>query len=86
MQAHRGMREGREPEAQVLQRNLFFFFFHFINLFSTELGLHCCTWAFYGCSERGPLFVVVPGLLIEVASLVVGSRCMGFRSGSTWAQ
>ena len=35
------------------------------------LGLHCCTWAFSSCSERGLLFVAVRGLLIAVASLVV---------------
>ena len=35
------------------------------------LGLHCCTWAFSSCRERGLLFVVVHGLLIAVASLVV---------------
>ena len=34
------------------------------------LGLCCCTRAFSSCGERGLLFVVVHGLLIEVASLV----------------
>ena len=32
-------------------------------------GLHCCMWAFSSCSEPGPLFISVPGLLIAVASL-----------------
>ena len=39
-------------------------------LFLAVLGLHCCTWAFSSCGERGPLFVAVCGLLIAVASLV----------------
>ena len=30
------------------------------------LSLCCCAWAFSGCSEWGPLFIVVPGLLIVV--------------------
>ena len=34
------------------------------------LGLCCCAQAFSSCGERGLLFVVVRGLLIEVASLV----------------
>ena len=34
------------------------------------LGLRCCTQAFSSCGEWGPLFVVVCGLLIVVASLV----------------
>ena len=34
------------------------------------LGLCCCARAFSSCGERGLLFVVVRGLLIEVASLV----------------
>ena len=43
----------------------------FIYLFLAALGLHCCTWAFSSCGERGLLFVAVRGLLIAVASLVV---------------
>ena len=42
----------------------------FIHLFMAALGLSCCMQAFSSCSERGLLFVVVRGLLIEVASLV----------------
>ena len=50
----------------------FFFlkFIYFIYLFLTALGLHCCTWAFSSCGERGLLFVAVRGLLIAVASFV----------------
>ena len=33
-------------------------------------GLHCYTWAFSKCSERGLLFIVACQLLIAVASLV----------------
>ena len=34
------------------------------------LGLRFCVRAFSSCGERGLLFIVVPGLLIAVASLV----------------
>ena len=50
---------------------LFFFVNLFIYLFLAVLGLHCCTWAFSSCGERGLLFVTVRGLLIAMASLVV---------------
>ena len=40
-------------------------------LFLAVLGLCCCVWAFSSCGEQGLLFIVVHGLLIEVASLVV---------------
>ena len=40
-------------------------------VFLAELGLRCCTQAFSSCSEQGPLFAVLHGLLIAVASLVV---------------
>ena len=43
-------------------------------LFFAVLGLRCCTPAFSSCGERGPLFVVVCGLLTAVASLVVEHR------------
>ena len=36
------------------------------------LGLCCCAPAFSSSGERGLLFVVVRGLLNEVASLVAG--------------
>ena len=42
----------------------------FVYLFLAALGLHCCARAFFSCSERGILFVVVHGLLIVMASLV----------------
>ena len=38
------------------------------------LGLCCCACAFSSCSEQGLLFFAVPGLLIEVASLVAELR------------
>ena len=41
--------------------------------FLAVLGLHCCAQAFSSCGERGPLFIAVRGLLIAVASLVVGT-------------
>ena len=44
---------------------------YFIYLFLAALGLHCCTWAFSSCGERGLLFIAMYGLLIAVASLVV---------------
>ena len=37
--------------------------------FLAVLCLRCCAWAFSSCGEQGQLFVVVHGLLIEVASL-----------------
>ena len=49
----------------------FLSFLKFIYLFMAVLDLHCCTRAFFSCSERGLLFAVVRGLLIAVASLVV---------------
>ena len=48
-------------------------FLNFINLFIlflAALGLHCCTWAFSSCGERGLLFIAMHGLLTAVASLV----------------
>ena len=41
-------------------------------LFLAALGLRCCTHAFSSCGERGLLFIALRGLLIAVASLVVG--------------
>ena len=49
---------------------ILFFKFLFIYLFLAALSLHCCTWTFSSCSERGLLFIAVSGLLIAVASLV----------------
>ena len=45
-----------------------------IYLFLAVLGLRCCTWAFFSCSERGLLLVAVHGLLTVVASLVTEHR------------
>ena len=45
-------------------------FIYFLFLFLAALGLCCCARAFSGCGQRRLLFVVVHGLLIEVASLV----------------
>ena len=49
---------------------------HFLKmvLFLTTLRLHCCTMSFYSCGEPGPLFLVVCGLLVAVASLVAEHR------------
>ena len=47
---------------------LFFFFF------MAALGLGCRVQTFSSCSEQGPLFVAVHGLLIAVASLVIQHR------------
>ena len=41
-------------------------------LFSAALSLPCCVCGFSSCSEQGLLFIVVCGLLVAVASLVVG--------------
>ena len=49
-----------------LKINLFILFYLFI---FAVLGLHCCALAFSSCGEQGPLFVVVRGPLIAVASL-----------------
>ena len=43
------------------------------------LGLFCCTWTFSSCGEQGPLFIVVHGLLIAVASCC-GARALGTRA------
>ena len=43
------------------------------HLFMVELGLHFCPWAFSSCCNWLP-FVLVPRLLIAVASLVAENR------------
>ena len=58
---------------------IYFFFFKFIFIylfiyFLAMLGLRCCARAFSSCSEQGPLFIAVCGLLIAVASLVAEHR------------
>ena len=70
----------RKPEKSLLhlRRNLFFFnLFYFIYLFLAVLGLHCCSWAFSSCSERGLLFTAVHVLLIAVVSLVAEHGLQG---------
>ena len=42
----------------------------FIYLLLAVMGLHCCLRAFSSCGQQGPLFVMVHGLPIAVASLV----------------
>ena len=49
----------------------YIYFFNYIYLILAALGLRCCTRAFSSCGERGLLFVVVRGLLIEVAASLV---------------
>ena len=51
----------------------FFKFYLFIYLLAA-LGLRCCARAFSSCGKRGLLFVVVPRLLIAVASLAAEHR------------
>ena len=46
----------------------------FVCLFLAVLGLRCCMRAFSSCGEWEPLFIVVRGPLIVVASLVVEHR------------
>ena len=58
------------PQHQTLYFYFYFFKDLIFNLFLAALGLRCCMRAFSSCGERGLLFVVVHGLLIEVASLV----------------
>ena len=48
----------------------FFFFKKVFYLFIAALGLHCRTWAFSSCGERGLLFTAVHGLLTVVVSFV----------------
>ena len=52
-------------------REIFFFPFF---LFLAVLSLHCCTWAFSSCSERGLLSSWGAWALIAVASLVAEHR------------
>ena len=50
--------------------SFFLFFFSFL----ADLGLRCCSRAFFSCNEAGLPFVTVLRLLIEVASLVAEDR------------
>ena len=47
-------------------------------------GLRCCSWAFSSCGEQGPLFIVVHGLLIVVASRC-RARALGARASAVAA-
>ena len=67
----------------------FFFFFEvwwltdwLIDWFLAVLGLHFCARAFSSCGERGPLFIVVRGSLIVVASLVAEHKLQTRRLSS----
>ena len=51
-------------EEELLKKQLVYVWLH--------LGLCCCAQAFSSCGERGLLFIVGLGLLVAVASLVVG--------------
>ena len=53
------------PKGDVFFKKISLFY-----LFLAMLGLRCCAQAFSSCGEQGLLFMVVCGLLIEVASLV----------------
>ena len=43
-------------------------------MFLAALGLRCCARAFSRCGKQRLLFIVVPGLLTVVASLVAEHR------------
>ena len=60
------------------------FVYLFIYLLLAVLGLHCCAWAFFSCSEQGLLFGAVRGLLIAVASLVVEHRLQARSLQQLW--
>ena len=64
--------------------NLFIYLFiiNLFILFLAALGLHCCVWAFSSCGKRGPLFIVVHGPFVVVASLVAGHRLQTRRLSS----
>ena len=54
---------------------LFFIYLFNVILFLAALDLHCFTWAFSNCGERGLLFVRVRG----------ASHCSGFSPRGAWA-
>ena len=64
----------------------FLFFFSFIYLFLSVLGLHFCVRAFSSCGKRGPLFIAVHGPLAVAASLVVEHRLQTRRLSSCGSQ
>ena len=51
-----------------------FFYYLFIYLFLSLLGLRFCARAFSSCGKRGPLFIAVRGPLTIAASLVAEHR------------
>ena len=53
---------------------LFLLFIYYYYLFLAVLGLRFCARAFSSCGKWGPLFIVVRGPLIIVASLVAEHR------------
>ena len=63
------VKEESRHRLYTLHKYIYFIYMFF---FVVALGLCCCTRAFSSCGERGLLFVAVCGLLIAVASLVVG--------------
>ena len=66
-----------------------FFFSFFLKtnyLFLAAVGLHCCTRAFFSCSEPGLLFAAVRRLLIAVGFSSCGSRALERRLSSCGAQ
>ena len=48
------------------------------------MGLCCCMWAFFSCSEQGLLFVEVCGLLTAVASHVAEHGLQVHRLQELW--
>ena len=58
---------------------LYIYIFNIIYSFLTALGLHWFVWIFSSCSEWKLLFVALHGLLIAVASLVIGSQACGLQ-------
>ena len=69
-------------QSDILQS--FIFLIYFIYLLLAVLGPRCCAWAFFSCSEWGPLLVVVRGLLIAVASLVAKHGLQACRLQQLW--
>ena len=56
----------------------------YLFLFLAALGLRCCVLAFSSCGKWRLLFVVVCGLLVEVASLVAEHRLWAHRLQQLW--
>ena len=60
---------------------IYLFIYLFI-YFLAVLGLRFCARAFSSCGERGPLFIMVRGLLTVAASLVAEHRLQARRLSS----